>query len=58
MSLTREEWCKMWESIKTIENLVLEGGYPRKITNSKGEIILYECEMIKNQIQRVIGQME
>ena len=53
MSLTREEWCKMWESIKRIEiNARLLKSPPTK------QNILYEVQNIKKQIQSVIGQME
>lgn len=53
MSLTRDEWCKMWESIKSIENeLYLPMWKERKKDIQK------EIEFIKKQIQSVIGQME
>jgi hypothetical protein len=53
MSLTRDEWCKMWESIKTIEiaTKMLKSPPTR-------QIIRYEVEKIKKQIQSVVGQME
>ena len=56
MSLTRDEWCKMWESVKTIEGVVYNAG---NLPRAKIDIImLREVEKIKQQIQSVIGQME
>lgn len=53
MSLTREEWCKMWESVKRIEfNAGRLKSPPTK------QIIIWEVQKIKKQIQSVIGQME
>lgn len=53
MSLTRDEWCRMWESIKSIEA-------DAQILNSKiiKGSILTEVLFIKKKIQQVIGQME
>jgi len=52
-SLTRDDWAKMWESIKTIELQANKLKSPP--TRQK---ILWEVQFIKNQIQEVIGQME
>lgn len=48
MSLTRDEWAKMWEAIKTIEL----NATPRE------KIVSSAIEYIKQQIQSVVGQME
>ena len=60
-SLNRDEWLKMWESIKTIESLALT--LPSTQTAFKNRHhysreILKEVRNIKRQIQEVIGQME
>ena len=57
MSLTRDEWLKMWESIKTLENL------QKNVTgrNCKCNTCVSfkkEIKFIKDKIQQVIGQME
>lgn len=52
MSLTRDEWCKMWDSIKKIE-------YEAKQLRGIGKtLILTQVKYIKDQIQSVVGQME
>lgn len=52
MSLTREEWGKMWESIKIIE-------YASDATAKTSRLVIKrEVEKIKKQIESVIGQME
>ncbi|HYV52409.1 MAG TPA: hypothetical protein VE971_03860 [Candidatus Eisenbacteria bacterium] len=53
MSLTRDEWLKMWESVKTIENLANTLKSP-----PRRQQILWQIKKIKDQIQAVIGQME
>lgn len=53
MSLTREEWIKMWDSIKAIEFNANKLKSPP--TRQK---ILWEVVQIKKQIESVIGQME
>lgn len=49
-SLSRDEWCKMWEDIKYIEEFL---GGPAMNRNVKIRI-----KAIKDMIQSVIGQME
>lgn len=51
--MNRDEWCKMWESIKTIE---YELNLP--MWKKRRETIKEELSKIKEQIQSVIGQME
>lgn len=53
MSLTREEWEKMWNSAKSIEHAV---GFLK--SPPVKQTILYEIRKIKEQIQQVVGQME
>jgi hypothetical protein len=55
MSLTRDEWCKMWESIKRIEYIASRLGVVHKL---KAMEIQKEVRHIKEQIQSVVGQME
>ena len=56
MSLSRDEWCKMWEAVKGIEHALSNDSHLNK---AKVELkILKEVEFIKKQIQSVIGQME
>jgi hypothetical protein len=55
MSLTRDEWLRMWESVKTLEQLLTE---KYSITEAKRQIMLYEIDYMKEMIQKVIGQME
>jgi len=55
MSLTRDEWAKMWESIKTIERLNDYQYFRKPDVFNK---IQKEVEYIKKQIQSVVGQME
>lgn len=52
MSLSREQWEQMWESIKLIERKLNELPLYRRQTASE------EIKKIKNQIQSVIGQQE
>lgn len=52
MSLTRDQWASMWESIKLIESLNRCDGSPREKRIQK------EVDYIKKQIQSVVGQME
>jgi hypothetical protein len=61
MSLTRDEWAKMWESIKTIEQLAKDlrsTSIQFRNRNHYSESILDEISEIKEKIQSVIGQME
>lgn len=53
MSLTRDEWCKMWESIKTIESILVLA-----LPLYRRQHLQQEIDAIKKQIQSVIGQME
>jgi hypothetical protein len=55
MPFTEEDWCKMWESIKTIERLSDYLSLNRRDIEIK---MKKEVEKIKVQIQSVIGQME
>lgn len=57
---TRDEWCKMWEAVKKIEQLSSEiidssasGGSIKRAV-----VIRSEVNFIKKQIQSVMGQME
>lgn len=48
-----EQWCKMWESIKTIELNNFNSPW-----SARKDRITIEVKKIKEQIQSVIGQME
>jgi len=53
MSLTRNEWIEMWNTVKRIEYLT------KKLRNSiTRKKIINDLFYIKAQIQSVIGQME
>ena len=54
MSLTRDQWCEMWESIKRIEQ-ISHNFLKAEPTKSA---IKYEVNKIKTLIQDVIGKME
>jgi len=54
MSLTRNEWEEMWESVSKLENMI-KGLYPHIGIKKRA---LVEIRKIKQQIQSVIGQME
>jgi hypothetical protein len=61
MSLTRDEWAKMWESIKQIEYTtrdLMSTEIPFRNRRHYGNAILERTREIKKQIQQVIGQME
>lgn len=58
MSLTRDEWCKMWESVKKIERLAVISPKQQPKGVHRMNIIYKEVAFIKKQIQSVIGQME
>lgn len=60
MSLTRAEWVKMWESIKTIERRTESIRYitVSEKNHKSCSLILTEVGSVKKQIQSVIGQME
>ena len=53
MSLTREQWEEMWRHAKNIENAA---GFLKSPPTK--QTILYEVKLIKDLIQKVIGQME
>jgi NRPS condensation-like uncharacterized protein len=53
MSLSRDEWAKMWESIKYIEQQCQMIRLPRTKAT-----VLKEVQFIKEKIQSVVGQME
>jgi hypothetical protein len=55
MSLTRDEWCRMWESIKTIEKLNTFQHFQLGVRVKR---MNQEIEFIKKKIQQEIGQME
>ena len=56
MSLSRDDWAKMWESLRVMEH-VLEN--PGNLSKAQIQIrILKEIDAMKKQIQSVIGQME
>jgi hypothetical protein len=55
MSLTKDEWAMMWESIKTIERL---NDYQQFRNSNVFEKVKKEVDYIKNKIQSVVGQME
>jgi hypothetical protein len=58
MSLTRDEWLKMWESVKAIEleaDVMLLYEVP---TAWRLDIIKLQTAFMKVKIQQVIGQME
>lgn len=61
MSLTRDEWAEMWDSIKKIEfaskdliSTKIEFQNRRHYSN----LILREVKSIKDKIESVVGQME
>lgn len=60
MSLTRAEWCKMWESVKRIEYNCTDLFKHTKSNYLKDKVVSIEIETanIKKQIESVIGQME
>lgn len=51
MSLTKDEWLEMWESIKRIEDRNKDAEYYSSIIDD-------EVRFIKDKIQSVIGQQE
>lgn len=55
MPLTRDEWIEMWETLKKLEDCVLEGIPPH---SGYKKAAIRQIEKIKKQIQSVIGQME
>lgn len=55
MSLTKDEWARMWEAAKTIE---VNAKALRSTNALRGAAIQQEVEFIKQKIQQVIGQME
>lgn len=55
MSLTRDEWAQMWESIRKIERLADYLYFTNRLRSIE---IKSEAQKIKNQIQSVVGQME
>lgn len=57
MSLTRNEWVEMWESVKTIEDRIRLIPRIRSMDCPRTEIEI-QVNKIKKQIQSVIGQME
>lgn len=58
MSLTKEQWVEMWESVTSIENeikLLKKGSKPIFLVIRNIEL---DIDDIKKLIQSVIGQME
>ena len=55
MSLNRDEWAKMWESIKTIERLNDYQYFRNEIVFNK---VKKEVNLLKKLVQQVVGQME
>lgn len=55
MSLTRDEWVQMWNSVKRLESVVKNSF---SLGNPNRKLALEEIEKVKQQIQSVIGQME
>lgn len=57
--MTRDQWAKMWDSIKCIESInrdLYVGSLSHTVeTNNK---LKKEIKFIKDQIQSEIGQME
>lgn len=66
MSLTRNQWIEMWETVKMIEaecnhlkfHTIHLQHIPVAIPRQKVRAILKETVKIKNAIESVIGQME
>ncbi len=59
MSLTRNEWCMMWERMKTLELNIFDLYSGKKEFDYKVYHRMLSCvEETKKQIQQVIGQME
>ncbi len=52
--MTKDEWAKMWESIKKIEHIASQ----HTLEFSRMNRIIKEVKFIKTQIQSEIGQME
>lgn len=59
MSLTRDDWARMWEAVSTIEHNLhyINITHFNTVRKERAEI-KKQCEFIKEQIQSVIGQME
>lgn len=59
MSLTRDEWLKMWNSIKCIESLTIESERDNFQAIQSEWKLMEDCiRDIKKKVQSVIGQME
>ncbi len=54
MSLTREQWMKMWDAIDRLDNIVQDMP-PHSGGKSRAK---KHVRLIKHLIQEVIGQME
>lgn len=56
MSLTRDEWVDMWNRLERIERLAFKVWEAKhyKLAND----INWEVQRMKEQVQKVIGQME
>lgn len=52
MSLTREQWVRMFEAAKFIEREA------QKLSDIKKDRILSNVKLIKDNIQSVVGQLE
>jgi hypothetical protein len=55
VSLTREQWNDLWDTIKRLEDCVLEGIPPHSGYRKSAK---RQVEKIKSMIQSVIGQQE
>lgn len=59
MSLSRDDWIEMWNTIKRIDSLLLEQyERGRPFSFMRLSKCLDETTKVKKQIQSVIGQME
>lgn len=61
MSLTRDEWCQLWEAIKKIERV--DDFFQQEMVYHEWAFADIKCpvkeiKLIKQKIQQVIGQME
>jgi hypothetical protein len=54
MSLTRAQWVELWNSLRRIEQLAHQAGFPRSLKGA----LLREVRLQKELIQSVTGQME
>jgi hypothetical protein len=55
MSLNREQWIKMWDNIKEMEAIIT---FASELTLIKRRRLLNKIELMKKDVESVIGQME